>query len=335
MSYINKFFPEEYLPTPKKKKKKKKKLPEIVRKIQSYNPEEINYTFQKNISYSQFSMYNECPKKWSLNYVEGYKTFNSTIHTVFGTSIHTVLQHYLQVMYDVSGAAADREDLESLFEKSLRKEYKEQYIKNKKKHFSDPQELREFYEDGLQIIRYFKKHKSEYFGKRGWYLAGCEIPIVLTPNYKYNNVIYQGFLDVVMYHEPTKTFKIIDIKTSTGGWGKEAKKEENKQFQLILYKKFFSETFNIPLDQIKIEFFIVKRKVYDHPDYHISRIQQFVPASGKVKLNKVDKALNKFITEAFTVNNEYSDRQHQPKVSKKCGWCPFHKTVKCSATYEK
>ena len=57
----------------------------------------------------------------------------------------------------------------------------------------------------------------------------------------YNNVLYNGFLDVVMYHEPTNTFKIIDIKTSTRGWREKEKKDENKQFQLILYKHFFSE----------------------------------------------------------------------------------------------
>ena len=39
-----------------------------------------------------------------------------------------------------------------------------------------------------------------------------------------------GYLDIVMYHEPTNTFKIIDIKTSTKGWGSYAKKDESKQF---------------------------------------------------------------------------------------------------------
>jgi RecB family exonuclease len=47
-----------------------------------------------------------------------------------------------------------------------------------------------------------------------------------------------------MYHEPTNTIKIIDIKTSKQGWSKKEKSDENKQFQLILYKKYFSETYN-------------------------------------------------------------------------------------------
>ena len=75
-----------------------------------------------------------------------------------------------------------------------------------------------------------------------------------------------GYLDVVTYHEATETFKIIDIKTSTKGWSDYAKKDEDKQYQLLLYKQFFSEQYGIPLDKIEIEFFILKRKVLDIDD---------------------------------------------------------------------
>jgi hypothetical protein len=47
-------------------------------------------------------MFNDCPKKWSLQYKEGQKQFTSTIHTVFGTAIHEVIQNYLTVMYESS-----------------------------------------------------------------------------------------------------------------------------------------------------------------------------------------------------------------------------------------
>ena len=177
-----------------------------------------------------------------------------------------------------------------------------------------------------------KKNRGKYFSKRGWYLAGCEVPIVITPNKRYNNVVYQGFLDVVLYHEPTNKFRIIDIKTSTNGWNTKAKKDENKQFQLILYKKFFSEQFNVPLENIDIEFFIVKRKLYENTDYPIPRVQEFKPASGKVKLNKATRALEEFIQQAFDKNG-HADVDHQPTPHKNCNWCPFHKTHLCSATF--
>lgn len=313
---------------------KKKKIPQIVKEIRAYQPQEINYAYQKNVSYSQFSMYRSCPKKWSLQYKDGIKVFTSTIHTVFGTALHEVLQHYLDVMYEQSGVAADRENLVEMFENALREEYKAQYKKNGNQHFSSAEELREFFEDGIEIIRTFAKKRSQYFNKKGWYLVGCEVPIVVTPNKRYNNVIYQGYLDVVMYHEPTNTFKIIDIKTSTKGWNDKTKKDENKQFQLILYKKFFSEQFGIPVENIDIEFFIVKRKVYDHPDFVIPRIQTFKPASGKVKLNKATKALNEFIEEVFNKDG-YKEKEHEPNASKwNCGFCPFKNNPElCNASF--
>ena len=310
----------------------KKKIPTIIKEIRNFQPDEINYAYQKNISYSQMSMFRECPKKWSLQYREGHKQFTSTIHTVFGTALHEAVQHYLTVMYDQSAAAADREDIIEMFEECLREEYKKQYAKNDNQHFSTSQELREFYDDGVTILEHLKKNRGKYFSKRGWYLAGCEVPIVITPNKRYNNVVYQGFLDVVLYHEPTNKFRIIDIKTSTNGWNARAKKDENKQFQLILYKKFFSEQFDVPLENIDIEFFIVKRKLYENTDYPIPRVQEFKPASGKVKLNKATRALEEFIQQAFDKNG-HADVDHQPTPHKNCNWCPFHKTHLCSATF--
>jgi len=310
----------------------KKKIPTIIKEIKNFQPDEINYAYQKNISYSQMSMFRECPKKWSLQYKEGHKQFTSTIHTVFGTALHEAVQHYLTVMYDQSAAAADREDIIEMFEECLREEYKKQYAKNDNQHFSTSQELREFYDDGVTILEHLKKNRGKYFSKRGWYLAGCEVPIVITPNKRYNNVVYQGFLDVVLYHEPTNKFRIIDIKTSTNGWNAKAKKDENKQFQLILYKKFFSEQFNVPLENIDIEFFIVKRKLYENTDYPIPRVQEFKPASGKVKLNKATRALEEFIQRAFDKNG-HADVDHQPTPHKNCNWCPFYKTHLCSATF--
>ena len=144
--------------------------------------------------------------------------------------------------------------------------------------------------------------------------------------------MFQGYLDIVMYHEPTNTIKIIDIKTSKQGRSKKEKSDENKQFQLILYKKYFSETYNLPLENIEIEFMIVKRKPFESDKFVIKRVQLFKPASGKVKLNKVSKSIEEFIEQAFD-RNGYKDVEHQPTPHKNCNWCPFHKTHLCSATY--
>ena len=311
---------------------KKKVIPQIVKDIRNKIKRDIDWANEKSVSYSQFSMYNECPKKWSLQYVEGHKQFTSTIHTVFGTALHEVIQHYLTVFYEQSGAEADRINTSEMFEETLRGEYKKQYIANNKQHFSNPDEIREFYDDGIEIIRDFSKNKAKHFSKKGWYLVGVEIPIVLAPHSKIQNVIYQGYLDIVMYHEPTNTIKILDLKTSTKGWNDKQKKDEIKQFQLVFYKKYFSQYFNFPEENIDVEFFIMKRKLYESEDFVIKRIQIFKPAAGKIKIKKATEAMNKFIEDTFDENG-YKKIEHQPKINNNCKWCPFFKTHLCFATY--
>ena len=276
------------------------------------------------------SIFRGCPHRWKLQYKDKIKRFTSSIHTVFGTAIHEVIQEYLSVMYNHSVVIADQINLEDNFQTAFINEYQKQYKSNNNEHFSSAKEMREFFEDGIGILNWFKKKRSRYFSKRGYHLVGCELPIVIAPNKMYNNVLYMGYLDIVMYHEPTNTFKIIDIKTSTRGWGDQDKKNEDKQFQLLLYKQFFSEQYNVPLADIDIEFFIVKRKVLDWDDEKIMsphqayRVQTFTPPSGKIKISRARNAINNFINECFNSNGDIKDIEYPKSVSKwNCMFCPF------------
>jgi len=303
---------------------KKKKVPQLVKQIQKHPLREVKYGFEKSISYSQVSMFLNCPHKWSLQYKDGYYQSESSIHMTFGTALHEALQHYITTIYNVSGAEADRINLEEYFEERFRETYLKDYKSNKNVHFSNSFEMREFFEDGLAILNFVKKKRGGYFGKRGWYLVGCELPLVLNPHPQFKNVLYKGYLDVVLYHEPTNKFKIIDIKTSTRGWDDKTKKDETKQLQLVLYKKYYSQQFGVPEDNIDIEFFIVKRKVWEESPYPISRIQEYKPASGKVKMNKAINTVNSFIEEVFNHDGSYKDKQFEPNPNKfNCMFCPF------------
>ena len=303
---------------------KKNKYPSIVKEIKAKTFPQIDYSYQKSISYSQLSMFRSCPHKWELQYKDGHYISEQSINLTFGTALHETLQHYLTTFYDVSAAAADRINLEEHFQDKLGEIYRLNYEANKKIHFSDPVELREFYNDGVEILNFIKKKKGGYFSKKGWHLVGCEIPIQLSPNSQYKNVIYKGFLDLVLYHEHTNTIKIIDIKTSTRGWGDKEKKDEDKQYQLILYKQFFSQIYNIPVDNINIEFFIVKRKVPEVSDFPIKRVQTFSPPSGKIKLSRANVAINEFIEEVFDTNGKYKDKKYPPNPSAhNCRFCPY------------
>ena len=124
--------------------------------------------------------------------------------------------------------------------------------------------------------------------------------------------------------------KIYDIKTSTRGWNKWMKKDENKTQQLLLYKQFYAKQYNVPIENIEVEYFIVKRKLYENAMFPQKRVQKFVPASGKPSMNKVNGRLLKFVNEAFTEDGEKKDDMIATPNKKACKWCEFKNTEYCS-----
>lgn len=300
---------------------KKQKLPYIVQQIRNYKPPFINFGTQKVISHTQLTKFNNCNFGWGLHYRDGHKIFNPGIALIYGTAIHECIQDYLSKYYNESAAAANRMDLEIMFKDKLRFKYQEEFKKNGNIHFSDVDEMEEHYIDGLETIRYFKRKKEKYFSKKGWFLVGCEIPI------NYNalpNVYYNGYLDVVLYHEPTNTIEIIDLKTSTRAWYDKSKKDENKLAQLLLYKKLFADQFEFPIDNISVKFLILKRKIKEEGEFKEHRIQEFIPASGKGKINKAVELLENFTHSAFEDDGKMKLEKFKKTISKEsCMFCPY------------
>ena len=257
------------------------------------------------------------PHKWKLHYKDKINQRDTSIYLVFGIAIHEVIQEYLKVFYNVSKVKANELDLETIFQEKFIESYQKQYKDNNNEHFSSAIEMREFYEDGVEILRFFKKKIGRYFSKRGTYLVGIELPIINAPNKMLNNILFMGMIDIILYNENSDTFDIIDIKTSTRGWHDKMKKNEDKQFQLILYKKYFSELYNIPLDKIDIKFFIVKRKLYENVDWTQTRIQEFSPPSGKIKMGRATRYVNDFMSQVFDSQGKIKE-QNYPCT---CGYC--------------
>jgi|TARA_R110001583_G_scaffold101294_4_gene247732 hypothetical protein len=297
------------------------KKPQILKEIINKELPEVNYAYQKSISYSQMSTYRSCPHKWSLQYKDGHRNNDPNIYFTFGTSMHEIIQDWLTTLYEESATKADEMDLEELFRENFINLYKKEYKKFNNTHYSSPEQLREFFEDGVAILDFIKKKRSTYFSKRGWHLAGIELPIVMNVG---TNLLYKGYIDMVLYHEPTNKFYIYDIKTSTSGWGNKAKRDEAKQMQLVLYKKFFNEQHGIPLENIEVEFFIVRRKVWENSEYPIHRVQLHKPAAGRNKLSKADRMIKEFIDECFTPKGKYQEKEHNKIVSSMCKWCAFN-----------
>ena len=283
----------------------------------------------KRISYSQYSQWDVCPFKWKLNYIDKLSEFTDNIHTLFGTSMHEVLQTYLTVMYNDTIKMADALPLEKMLLHRMKYNYTNAMEKNGGEVICELSDMEEFYRHGLSILDWFKKRRQNYFSKKGYELVGIETPI----NYDLpNDIKFIGYIDVLLYDKLRDRYKIIDIKTSTMGWNKYMKADKNKTDQLLLYKQFYGAQHDIPLDKIDVEYFIVKRKLYEKVDFPQRRVQTFSPANGKPSINKVINNLNQFLEESF-INGEYNmEHTYIKRPSKKnCRFCEFNQTEHCDA----
>ena len=281
----------------------------------------------KRISYSQYNQWISCPHKWKLNYIEGLGEYTDSIHTLFGTSMHEVLQTYLTVMYNDTIKMADALPLQKMLLHRMKYNYTTIMEKNGGVEFCTQADMEEFYQHGLLILEWFKKKRANYFSKKGYELVGIEVPI----NYDLSSDIkFIGYMDVVIYDSVRDRYKIIDIKTSTMGWNKYMKADKNKTDQLLLYKHFYGAQNDISLDKIDVEYFIVKRKLYTKVDFPQRRVQTFTPANGKPSVNKVINNLNQFVNESF-IDGEYNtEHTYMKQPSKKnCKFCEFNQTKYC------
>ena len=271
------------------------------------------------ISYSQFSKWDKCPYTWKLDYVDKAETFVGNIYTLFGTAIHETIQAYLVAYYGKTIKYADSLPLHDILQYRMEENYK----KSKEQHGDDfdvsLEDMKSFFQDGINIITEFKKRKSGYFPKKNTELVGIEVSL----NYGLpNNMQFKGYMDVVLHNKVTGRVKIIDIKTATMGWNKYMKADKNKTNQLLLYKQFFSKERDIPIDKIDVEYLILKRKLYENIAYPQKRIQTFSPASGKPSINKVIKRLQEFMDECFDdKGNIISNDYEKCEKHKKCRLC--------------
>lgn len=298
-------------------------------------------TKRTTISFSQLSMYNQCEYKWYLSYAENLRSYKGNINFIFGTAMHEVLQLYLEIMYTHGVKKANLLDLNKILFDKMFNEFKKYYdkdeINEKKSKLSEselsnfvepelpcsPEEIIEFYNDGVLILEFFKKHRLDYFTNDTVELVGIEVPLNIEME---NNTEWVSFLDLVTRNKINGKIKIYDFKTSSHGWKDYKKKDDNTISQLILYKHFYSQFHNIDIKDIDVEFLILKRKLYENVDFPQKRIQRFEPTSGSITIKKHKSNLNNFIKTCFTDTGEYNrHRIYHKNPTKLCEYCEFYK----------
>lgn len=286
---------------------------------------------KKHVSYSQFSSYLRCPHKFYLDNVKGLKVFEDSINTCFGTAIHATVQKYVKTLYTESVEKADSIDLY----KDFKTNFETELLNKKVKHTED--DATGFIFDGQDILKAFSATAAriKHFPSDKYEFIDVELKIEMPVK---NNVDFVAFIDLVLRNKITGDIKIFDFKTSTSGWNEYQLADYTKVVQLLLYKAFYSKKFNTPLNKIDIEFFIVKRKLFENVSYPQSRIQIFTPSSNNNIITSTINDFVEFLNECFTPDGKYiEDITKYPKNpgerKKYCKYCP-HKKIHCNQKQE-
>ena len=305
-----------------------KKLPKVVKQVQESYIKQSPKT-NKHISYSQLSSFATCEKQWYLTYVRKLAPYQPSIHAVFGSAMHETIQSWLDVLYNDKVKTANEMDLDALLYENMIKAYKGQKAQNGHEHFTNQEEMNMFFLDGKHILDFLKKKRGAYFSTKGVYLAGIETLLYqeLRPG-----VVFKGLVDLVFYDERVDEWTIMDIKTSTSGWNKFAKNDDKRKSQILLYKEFFSRQFNIPIEKINVEYFILKRKVPKDAEFASmqKRVQEFKPADGPRKMKQAVALMENFVKTAVDMDGDYIDKEYLPSPSKSaCMFCAIKEMRLC------
>jgi hypothetical protein len=275
------------------------------------------------VSFSQYSMWSSCPHQYKLNYIDKLGESSSNVHTIFGTAMHETIQHYLSVMYGVSKKQADEINMDKLLLEKMREAYKSEADKMSEGTPCTQIQLEEFYGDGRRILAWLNKHMHKFYSKSGFDLVGIEIPLNATIK---EGVYFIGYIDIVIRDLASNEIIIIDLKTSTMGWNQYQKADKMKNSQILLYKKYYSELFSIPLQKIRVEYQILRRKLPEDSAFPVPHVSKHIPAHGSPSVTKVYDEFMEFINTVFDNEGKFKDIEF-PKVpgaaKKNCKFCEF------------
>lgn len=297
-----------------------------------------------HISYSQFKMWNTCPFQWKKIYIEKIKEDYPNVELIFGTGMHESVQIYTTGLYARGPKFADQINMKEILRNKMGKEYKKSQEELLEKHvkrlYEDIEErnkqlikycdeyipkenMIEYYHDGVKIIDYFRRHRREFFNSVDEELVGIEFKLDKKLR---KNLVFVGYIDILIKNKKTGRYRIIDLKTSKKGWNSYKKNDANTTNQLVLYKVFYSELYNIDPNLIDVEYIILKRKLFDDIPYKQKRILKYVPASGKPTMNKVKSRFNDFVESCFDENGDYKRDAFYPKIptNSNCRFCMYN-----------
>jgi hypothetical protein len=199
--------------------------------------------FNIHISFSEFSLYNECAHKHLIFKYLSLDIQDKSIHLFFGNAIHEAIEMGVKNGLDLEGRA---------------KYFADKFKKDMMDNMSEDVQFKEtddFIAQGKHILEILNTEVI---------LKGYEIISVEEPLYEsmYKKYKFKGFIDLVAYNPTTGRYLIVDWKTSGQKWDVNKKlKDEIFLCQMRFYKYFWGRKNNKSLDKIDCKYIVLNRLI--------------------------------------------------------------------------
>lgn len=274
-------------------------------KNEEYDQLKVDTTNKIHISFSEFSLFNQCGHRHLLEKHLGILKQPPSIHLYFGNAVHSAIETTLKENLDI-------EKRISFFRTTFTKDM----LDNMKETADYKNNFYDFLDQGEHILRVleFEKIFQEY-------------EIIAIEEALYENVhlqyFFKGFIDLVVRHKVTKKYKIIDWKTSGTDWDvKKKMKDIIFLAQMRFYKFFWGKKNNVEMDDIECGYVVLNRlRDKKDPKSFPGRLQEIniIATTEEIK-----SSLEKL---AETIKLIHIDKKF-PKVKLTSGvggciWCPL------------
>ena len=227
---------------------------------------------KKHISFSEVKVWSECPFKHKLQYIDKVNKFVGNEYTAFGKALHEACEKSL-----LNDVAVISHVFTQSFLKELEK-LKESSVELR------PDLVMAMAQQGKMLADKVLPYVKEYFSNFEVHAAEEELYEVM-PEMDYN---FKGYIDLILKTKDGK-YHIIDWKTCSWGWDSRRKADRITGYQLVFYKHFFAQKYNVDPKNIETYFALLKRTAKKN------NIEIFKVGSGIKKTENSLKLLNNSI----------------------------------------
>jgi len=252
----------------------------------------------RHISFSQLKNWAKCPfyhKLANIDKVAG--AFSGNIYTAFGSALHEAIENHLE---------------ENVVDEHLQEFFEEAFVKEHNLLEESDKRFDEFRIQGMSLVEEYKEELDNYFGE--YEIVKCEEEIYEdVATFEQAPFKFKGFIDLVV--KTGDTYHILDWKSTSWGWDAKRRSDTMVVYQLILYKYFYALKHNIPPENIKCHFGLLKRTAKKN------RVEIFEVTSGKRRTENAVKLMNQAL---HNINKKV-----YLKNRSSCQYCEFKHTEHC------